>query len=374
MKNFLKNLLLILIIATFIGVVFGFTFDYLQDRKPEALVPQQEEVIGEKEPAPQQSETKIELVEGSVISIIEEIKNSVVSVSNLRSFLGSEPQVVSSGSGVFYKEDEEHYFLMTNSHVIHEASLLQITLAQGSKVDALLMGEDVDTDLAVLAIKKEDVPEEETISLAKVGHSDKLVVGESVLAVGNALGLGQSVTKGIVSALERDIGSGIQRAYKMIQTDAAINPGNSGGGLFNVAGELVGINSEKMGGTAIEGIGFAIPIDSAFQIANTLLEKGYLPAAYLGISIEDINPDLLDYYNIPRGVSVAYIEPESPAELAGLEEKDLILKINGIETPRSDQLRSLIRSFSPGDEIEITIFRFDHVEELRAVLIDTPRP
>lgn len=374
MKNFLKNLLLILIIATFIGVVFGFTFDYLQDKKPEALVPQQEEVIGEKEPAPQQSETKIELVEGSVISIIEEIKNSVVSVSNLRSFLGSEPQVVSSGSGVFYKEDEEHYFLMTNSHVIHEASLLQITLAQGSKVDALLMGEDVDTDLAVLAIKKEDVPEEETISLAKVGHSDKLVVGESVLAVGNALGLGQSVTKGIVSALERDIGSGIQRAYKMIQTDAAINPGNSGGGLFNVAGELVGINSEKMGGTAIEGIGFAIPIDSAFQIANTLLEKGYLPAAYLGISIEDINPDLLDYYNIPRGVSVAYIEPESPAELAGLEEKDLILKINGIETPRSDQLRSLIRSFSPGDEIEITIFRFDHVEELRAVLIDTPRP
>ncbi len=371
MKKFLKNMLLMLIFSTLIGVVFGLTFDYLQEKPVEVPAKElqerqvQEEII---------RETKIELVEGSVIGIINEIKNSVVSVSNLKSFLGSEPQVVSSGSAVFYKEDESFYYLMTNSHVIHEANLLQISLADGTKVDAQLMGEDVDTDLAVISIEKDQVAEDEAVVLARIGSSDNLVVGEDVLAIGNALGLGQSVTKGIVSALERDIGEGLPRAYKMIQTDAAINPGNSGGGLFNVEGELIGINSEKIGGTVIEGIGFAIPIDSAFQIANTLLDKGYLPTAYLGVSTENINPDILDYYNIPRGVSVVYVEPGSPADRAGIEEKDLILKINGIETPRADQLRGLIRNLSPGDEIDITIFRFDHVVELKAILVDSPRP
>lgn len=372
MKKFLRNLLLVLLIATFIGVVFAFTFDYLQGRhSPVSEAPDVQNLV------PQESNEempRVELIEGSIVDIVKRVKNAVVTVSNLKNFLGSEPQVVGSGSGVFYKEDETHYYLMTNSHVIHSADVLQIILAKGTKVDAQLIGEDVDTDLAVLSVDKNAIPESEAISLAKIGVSDKLVVGETVVAVGNALGLGQSVTKGIISALERDISEGSQRAYKMIQTDAAINPGNSGGGLFNIAGELIGINSEKIGGTVVEGLGFAIPIDSAYQIASTLQEKGYLPAAYLGVSMEDVNLDILDYYKIPRGVSVAYVQPGSPADQAGLKEKDLILKINGIETPRSDQLRGLIRSFSPGDRITITLFRYDHVEEVEAVLIDTPRP
>lgn len=375
MKKFLKNTLLVLLISTLIGVIFAFTFDYLQERSPQVVEePKVEQDLPGKPSGPSDGEVKIELVEGSIVSIVKEVKKSVVTVSNLRNFLGSEPQVVGSGSGVFYKEDDTHYFLMTNSHVINSADFLQITLSKGTKVDGELVGEDVDTDLAVLRIEKETIPNSEEVILAKVGDSDSLVEGETVLAVGNALGLGQSVTKGIISALERDISAGSQRAYKMIQTDAAINPGNSGGGLFNISGELIGINSEKIGGTIVEGIGFAIPINSAYQIATTLKEKGYLPAAYLGVSMEDVNPDILDYYNIPRGVSIAYVEPGSPADIAGLMEKDLILKINGIETSRSDQLRGLIRSFSPGDEIIITIFRYDHVEELEAVLIDTPRP
>lgn len=378
MKKFLERVLLIILIASLTGLVFAFVFDYLQSRDRIIIDPEIESETQEDESILEEAETedktKIELVEGSVIGIIDEIKNSVVSVSNLRSFLGSEPQVVGSGSGVFYTEDEDYYYLMTNSHVIHQASLLQITLAQGNKVDARLMGEDVDTDLAVLSVKKEDVPQEEEIILAKIGSSNELVVGEDVLAIGNALGLGQSVTKGIVSALEREVGSTGQRAYKMIQTDAAINPGNSGGGLFNISGELIGINSEKMGGTVVEGVGFAIPIDSAFEIANTLLDKGYLPVAYLGVAMEDVNPDLLDYYDIPRGVSISYVEPGSPAHEAGLREKDLILKVDGIETARADQLRGLIRTYSAGDKISITIFRYDHVEELEAVLGDTPRP
>lgn len=377
MKQFLKNVLLIILIATLTGVVFGFTFDYLQARNrldgigPEVQIEEPEEAQIEKA---YEVETKIELVEGSVIGIIEEIKNSVVSVSNLRSFMGSEPQVVSSGSGVFYKEDESHYYLMTNFHVIDGASLIQITLSHGTKVDGLLMGDDEDTDLAVLSIEKSQIPEEEEISLAKIGSSDRLVVGEDVLAIGNALGLGQSVTKGIVSALERDSGISSQMAYKMIQTDAAINPGNSGGGLFNISGELIGINSQKIGGDVVEGVGFAIPIDSAYEISNILLDKGYLPVAYLGVAMEDINSDILDYYDLPRGVSVAYVEPGSPADLAGLKENDLILKIDDIETPRSDQLRSLIRSYSAGDKVKLTIFRYDHVEELEAVLAETPKP
>ncbi|NLY72375.1 MAG: PDZ domain-containing protein [Tissierellia bacterium] len=377
MKQFLKNVLLIILIATLTGVVFGFTFDYLQARNrlddigPEVQIEEPEEAQIEKA---YEVETKIELVEGSVIGIIEEIKNSVVSVSNLRSFMGSEPQVVSSGSGVFYKEDESHYYLMTNFHVIDGASLIQITLSNGTKVDGLLMGDDEDTDLAVLSIEKSQIPEEEEISLAKIGSSDRLVVGEDVLAIGNALGLGQSVTKGIVSALERDSGISSQMAYKMIQTDAAINPGNSGGGLFNISGELIGINSQKIGGDVVEGVGFAIPIDSAYEISNILLDKGYLPVAYLGVAMEDINSDILDYYDLPRGVSVAYVEPGSPADLAGLKENDLILKIDDIETPRSDQLRSLIRSYSAGDKVKLTIFRYDHVEELEAVLAETPKP
>lgn len=375
MKDFLKKVLVIILISTLIGVVFGFTFDYLQAKNRMGYNEHQAQVEVEEEPVKiLERETKIELVEGSVIGIIEEIKNSVVSVSNLRSFMGSEPQVVGSGSGVFYKEDESNYYLMTNSHVIHEASLIQITLAQGTKVEGLLMGEDEDTDLAVLSIEKSQVPSEEEVSLAKIGSSDRLVVGEDVLAIGNALGLGQSVTKGIVSALERDSGISSQRAYKMIQTDAAINPGNSGGGLFNISGELIGINSQKIGGEIVEGVGFAIPIDSAYQISNTLLDKGYLPAAYLGVAMEDLNLEWLDYYDIPRGVSVAYVEPGSPADLAGLLENDLILKINDIETSRSDQLRGLIRSYSAGDKIKLTIFRYDHVEELEVILAETPKP
>lgn len=371
MKKFLKNALLVLLISTLIGLVFAFTFDFLQAKEPQIS----EEIKTEEEVKEDpQYERKTELVEGSIIDIVKEVKSSVISVSNLKSFLGGEPQVVGSGSGVFYKESDSHYFIMTNSHVIHSADFLQITLENGEKVDTELVGDDVDTDLAVLSMDKSLVPEGVEITLAKIGDSDKLVEGETVLALGNALGLGQSVTKGIISALERDISSGSQRAYKMIQTDAAINPGNSGGGLFNISGELIGINSEKIGGAAVEGVGFAIPIRSAYEIASVLQEKGYLPAAYLGIGMEDVDLDMLDYYNIPRGVSIAYVEPGSPADKAGIQEKDLILKVNGIETPRTDQLRGLIRSYSPGDKIRITIFRYDHIEELEAILAETPRP
>ncbi|NLY36300.1 MAG: PDZ domain-containing protein [Tissierellia bacterium] len=372
MKTFLRNFLLVLLVSTLVGVVFAFTFDYLQERPTQTLAEPLEQEVNAS--ASSENEVKVELIEGSIVNIVKEVKNSVVTVSNLKNFPGSEPQVVGSGSGVFYYEDDTHYFILTNSHVINSADYVQITLNKESKVDAKLVGEDVDTDLAVLSLDKAGIPDSEKITLAKVGDSDTLVEGETVLAVGNALGLGQSVTKGIISALERDISSGSQKAYKMIQTDAAINPGNSGGGLFNISGELIGINSEKIGGTIVESMGFAIPINSAYQIASVLKEKGYLPAAYLGVRMEDVNPDILDYYNIPRGVSIAYVEPGSPAEKAGLLANDLILKVNGTETPRSDQLRGLIRSFSPGDKITITIFRYDHVEELEAVLIDTPRP
>lgn len=376
MRKFLQTLIVAVLLASLTGVVFALVFDHLQGRNAGPETNQNLEVARgeeeEKQVEPEAQTVKVELKEGSIVSVVSEVKNSVVSVLRYKDFLGAEPQVSGSGSGVFYKEDQDNYYLITNAHVVKEADQLQIQLADESKVKAELAGSDADTDLAVLKIKKSEVENKKQIKLAEIGDSDKLVMGESVFAVGNALGLGQSVTKGIVSAVGREIGNESHKSYKLIQTDAAINPGNSGGALFNIEGKLIGINSQKIAGTRIEGVGFAIPINAAYEISTVLLEKGSLPMPYIGVVLEDMNLDALDYYNIPRGVFVNQVVDGSPAQKAGLQAKDLILKINGEETLRSQTLRSILRTYEPGQTVKLTIFRTDHIEEIDVVLAEKP--
>ncbi len=374
MRTFLRNLILAILLASLAGVVFALVFDHLQNRRIEDQSTSHQELAAEQEKPKETAtqEVKVELQEGSIVSVVNEVKNSVVSVQRFNQFMGGEPQVSGSGSGVFYKEDDEYYYLMTNAHVIERADLIQIQLPDQDKINADRVGSDTDTDLAVLRVKKSDIDNPSQIRLAQIGNSDQLVIGETVFAVGNALGLGQSVTKGIVSAVGRDDLQSAQRSYKLIQTDAAINPGNSGGALFNVEGKLIGINSQKIGGTRIDGVGFAIPINAAFEISTALLEKGFLPTPYLGVVLEDMNLEALDYYNIPRGVFVQQIVEGGPAHQAGVQAKDLILKINDQETLRSDQLRGILRTFKTGDTVTLTIFRTDHIEEIEVILAEKP--
>jgi serine protease DegS len=271
----------------------------------------------------------------------------------------------SLGSGVIV-DREAH--VITNHHVIDKAELIRAQLADGRVADAKVVGRDPDTDLAVLQLDlKKDVP------VMPFGHSDRLRVGDVVLAIGNPVGLSQTVTQGIVSATGRGQ-LGVATFENFIQTDAPINVGNSGGALINANGELVGINTAVLAkNLGVEGIGFAIPVNLARGVMNEILTKGRVVRGWIGIVPADVDELAARRYNLPQaGVVVANMYENSPATEAGMELRDIILKVNGVAVQSAQDTLTRIANAKPGDKVRITGLR--GAQEFSSEILVSERP
>ena len=319
---------------------------------------------------------------------------TTVSVQEIPSFFGygtKQYQSAGSGSGIIVGENDSELLIATNNHVVSGATTLSVCFIGSDVVNAeeetqsilysdsgdinvedavsaKIKGTDEEDDLAVIAVDKKDIPEDtmKEIKIATIGDSDKLVVGEQVVAIGNALGYGQSVTSGWVSALNRAVIMEDGSSSELIQTDAAINPGNSGGALLNMRGELVGINSAKYASSSVEGMGYAIPISKAQPILESLmsietrekLEKS--ESAYLGVAPADLSTEAQRMYNMPAGVFITEVFQGEAAEAAGIQKGDIIEKLDGQKVSDSADLIDKLQYYAPGEEVEIVIARADN--------------
>ncbi len=264
-----------------------------------------------------------------------------------------------SGSGIIIGENDSELLMVTNNHVVSDATTVNVTFADGESYEAQVKSTDSDTDLAIVVVKLSDRKEStmNQIKIATIGDSDSLKVGEQVVAIGNALGYGQSVTTGIVSAKDR---TNSTNTTPLIQTDAAINPGNSGGALLNMKGEVIGINSSKYSDTTVEGMGYAIPITAVQDRLDDLMnrqtrekvdesEKGYL-----GISCATVSSDVSEAYGIPEGVLVTDVASKSAAEKAGIKANYVITKIDGQSISSAEELTEKLNYYAVGETVPIT--------------------
>ena len=270
----------------------------------------------------------------------------------------------SLGSGVIV--DAKKGYILTNNHVIDKADVIKVTLRSGETYEAKLIGTDPDSDVAVIQIKASNLT---ALSLA---NSEELQVGDFAVAIGNPFGLGQTVTSGIISAMERS-GLGIEGYENFIQTDASINPGNSGGALVNLRGELIGINTaifSKSGGS--QGIGFAIPANMANDIMDQLIKNGEVRRGRLGAQAQDLTPQLAEAFSIPfrRGAVISHVEKKSPADRAGLKPGDIITEINGKSVRNADTLRNYMGLLRIGQSVSMKVLRDNKNLTLKATVVE----
>lgn len=274
-------------------------------------------------------------------------------------------EVPSSGSGIIIGENDTELLIVTNNHVVQDTVSLKITFVDDAAVDAAVKGTDTDTDLAVISVPLDQIPQEtkEKISVARLGDSDGLKVGQGVIAIGNALGYGQSVTVGYVSALNREIKTSDGNARVLLQTDAAINPGNSGGALLNMKGEVIGINAVKYSSTEVEGIGYAIPVSGVQDILDELMnrktrsEVAEEKRGYLGIQGTTVDEDAAAAFGMPKGVYVYKILKDGAAADSQLREKDIITKLDGMTVKSMQELQKLLKGYEAGETIELLVQR-----------------
>ena len=309
-----------------------------------------------------------------VSDIVEEVMPSIVAITNIseteyRSFWGGSQtyESTSCGSGIIISNDGNYLYIVTNNHVINGAKTLTVTFADNATVGAEVKGADPSMDLAVVKVDLNSIQSStmDAIKIATIGSSDELRVGEASIAIGNSLGYGQSVTMGVISALNRtvtvsDSNSGTSYTAELIQTDAAINPGNSGGALLNSKGEVIGINSVKYSDTDVEGIGYAIPIDKAAPIIEELITKEKVDksdSSYLGIAGVDVTNDVAGTYNMPTGVFVAQVLENSAAEQYGILPGDIIVAFEGKEITTMESLTDTLEYYAAGTTVEITVMR-----------------
>lgn len=309
-----------------------------------------------------------------VSDIVDAVMPSIVAITNVsqteyQSFWG-QPQTYKStscGSGIIVSQDDNYLYIATNNHVVEGESSLTVTFANDDTVSAEVKGTDPSTDLAVVKVDLSSISADtmNAIKVATLGDSDNLKVGESSIAIGNALGYGQSVTTGVISALNRQVSvsessSNTNYTAELIQTDAAINPGNSGGALLNTAGEVIGINSVKYSDTSVEGIGYAIPMNTAKPIIEDLITKEKVDeadSAYLGVAGVDVTNDVAQKYNMPTGVYVAQVVDGSAAAQAGIQQGDIITSFDGKEITSMEELKNTVEYYAAGTQVDVVIKR-----------------
>lgn len=347
------------------------TVNEIQETADE-IIDTSEEVISHFENETDIDKTQtVTAVVSDVSDMVATVMPAVVSINNTYteriSYFGqtftSEAQA--SGSGIIVGQNDEELLIVTNYHVVADADVLSVVFVEGSEIEAAVKGTDMDMDLAVISVSLENILNStlNQISIATLGDSDALKVGEPAIAIGNALGYGQSVTTGCISALNRDMELEDGSIGTFIQTDAAINPGNSGGALLNIKGEVIGINSNKIGGEVIEGMGYAIPISAASPIIVDLMMKetknkvAKEERGFLGISGLSVTEEMADDYGIPRGAYITKVYEGTPAEEAGLKKGDIITSLDGEEITSVDELYLALEYYAKGDTVELTVMK-----------------
>ncbi len=278
----------------------------------------------------------------------------------VQNMFGYDTLTPASGSGFIITEDG---YILTNYHVVEDAKEIKVALYNNDSYEAELIGYDESNDIAVLKIDADG------LKPVTFGNSDELVIGEDVVAIGNPLGeLTFSLTKGIVSALDRDVTLSGSVRLRLIQTDCSINAGNSGGALFNMYGEVVGITNAKYSGygmgASVDNIGFAIPVNSVTNIVEQIMTKGEISSPYIGVSINNVSENL-SAYGIPQGANVVEVVEDSPADEAGLKENDVITEANGVPIRESGDLVKFVKACQAGDEIEFEVFRQGKTETVK---------
>ena len=321
----------------------------------------------------------------SVSAIVKQCMPSLVAITNVsvkevQNYWGfgwySQPQQqesTSTGTGIIIGQNDSELLIVTNNHVITGATNLSVvsSVDEGkdgtTPVEAQIKGSDATKDVGVIAVKLSDIPAEtmSAIKTATIGDSSQMQVGDQVIAIGNALGYGQSVTKGIVSALDREVtlqnDDGSTISNKLIQTDAAINPGNSGGALLNMKGEVIGINEAKLSSNYVEGMGYAIPISDVegiigdLQNLQTRSEVDSEKMGYLGVTCQDVTSDIAQQYDMPEGVYLKSVVAGCAADKAGLKKGDILTRFDGMGVTTYDTLRERLQYYEAGETVEVTV-------------------
>ena len=317
------------------------------------------------------------VVTSDVSSVVENVMPSIVSITNMsvqevQNFFGgtSKQESESAGTGIIISQNDSELLVVTNNHVVAGSNTLTVTFADGNSVEANIKGTDSEYDVAVVAVPLDSISEDtkKAISVATLGDSTELKVGEPAIAIGNALGYGQSVTTGVISALNRSVsetnettGETTESSVKLIQTDAAINPGNSGGALVNASGEVVGINSSKLVGDSVEGVGYAIPISDVSDLIENLMNQetktkvAEADQGAIGIKGMSVSTEYSQQLNMPEGVYVSEVTKGGGAEKAGMTRGCIITGINGTKVSSMDDLQEQRQYYAKGDEVELTI-------------------
>lgn len=320
---------------------------------------------------------QVTYVSDDISGVVEQVMPAMVSIvnnftrtTNFWGYTYSET-VPAAGSGIIIGENETELLIATNNHVVDSADSLEVTFIDGTTAAANIKGVDAEMDLAVIAVQLEGLSEEtkNAITTAKLGDSDNLKLGEPVIAIGNALGYGQSVTNGIISALDREVTNEDGITGTFIQTNAAINGGNSGGALLTITGEVIGINSSKIKGTGVEGMGYAIPINSANPIISDLMEHKTRTEkvadeekGYMGISPQNVTAEMSQLFGIPEGVYVAEVTEGTAAEAAGIKKGDVIVKFDGNRITSYAGLQEVMQYCKVGDTVKVTVKRVENGE------------
>lgn len=339
-------------------------------------------------PAAESQTQEVTASASSAFTVAEVAQNcmpSVVSITNasvqtVQSWFGGSQQYESesSGSGIIVGQNEKELLIATNKHVVEGADTITVAFCDDSAYEAQIKGKSTENDLAVIAVKLDNVTAE-TLSAIKIialGDSDAVQIGEQVVAIGNALGYGQSVTSGWISAVNRELtDENGDSTGNLIQTDAAINPGNSGGALLNMRGELIGINSAKYADTAVEGMGYAIPIAIAEPILDELMNRetrykvdDETKSAYIGVTCMNVESSAAQMYGIPEGAFVSSVEEGGPAQKAGIQKGDVITKFDGIGISGSSELVETLTYYEAGEEVEVVICRAENGEYVEHTL------
>ena len=317
------------------------------------------------------------VVTSDVSSVVENVMPSIVSITNMsvqevQNYFGgtSKQESESAGTGIIISQNDSELLVVTNNHVVAGSDTLTVTFADGNSVEANIKGTDSEYDVAVVAVPLDSISEDtkKAISVATLGDSTELKVGEPAIAIGNALGYGQSVTTGVISALNRSVsetdqttGETTESSVKLIQTDAAINPGNSGGALVNASGEVIGINSSKLVGDSVEGVGYAIPISEVSDLIENLMNQetktkvAEADQGAIGIKGMSVSTEYSQQLNMPEGVYVSEVTKGGGAEKAGMTRGCIITGINGTTVSSKDDLQEQLQYYAKGDEVELTI-------------------
>lgn len=366
-KRMAKWIVAALVVGMLTGTVFegGQYIQQLKDEKKQAKI--------EKKQAEQSALTTSSVSGKNVSSVVSNVMPSIVAidttVSSTVEYFGQSYKQDSSGSGsgIIIGENENELLIVTNNHVVEgDNATVKVTFSDESTAEATIKGADSNADLAVLAIKQKDLKDKtkKKIKIATLGDSSETKVGDMSIAIGNALGYGQSVTVGYISAKDRKV-SMEDSTMTLLQTDAAINPGNSGGALINASGEVIGINSVKYASDDVEGMGYAIPISDAVPIINELMNREQLSISeqgYLGIKGLDITEQLSNTYNMPEGIYVSEVTAGSPAEKGNIVTGDIITEINGREVKTLEELQEVLTYTKAGTEVSITVKKIKNGE------------